>query len=480
MNFNTPLFLFLFLPVFLIIYFFAQPRWRPLIGVLASVLFYSWGQVAYIPLMIVIIAFNYWIGLRLGAGKSKRIFYLGLIANIGLLVFFKLLTTYGMAIFFGLAPLFPQRLSDWLKTLTFPLGLSYISFQVISYVIDVQRGAVQPEKKFIPFAFYVLLFPKLLVGPIVRYRTLANELSEPQISPSQIASGIRRFILGFAKKLLIADILSKVVNAVFGLPISHATPAMAWLALVSYALQIYFDFSGYTDMAIGLASMMGLTFSENFNFPYISQSVSEFWRRWHISLSSWFRDYVFFPLERRRIKFIGQPLNILIVFLLTGLWHGVTLAFLVWGLMHGAFIALESLFMGRWLQKVFRPLRHIYALAAILLTWVFFRAPDFTYALGFLRRLAGDASGFVQLSFTQTAPLPFLEPSFWLAFGFGIFFSLPVFPIFKKMFERITAKSPALTLPLMAVGDLFLLALFVLSVGMMTASKFLPGIYGSF
>lgn len=480
MNFNTPLFLFLFLPFFLIVYFFAQPRWRPAVGVLASLIFYSWGQTAYIPLMLALVLFNYWIGLRLGRDKSKTLFFVGIVANIGLLVFLKLLTTYGLKIFFGLEGLFPPHVNDWLKSLTFPLGLSYISFQVISYLIDVQKGSVQPEKKFIPFAFYVLLFPKILAGPIVRYRSLASELTEPSISAPQIAGGIRRFILGLAKKLLIADVLAKVVNAVFNLPISHATPGLAWLALISYTLQIYFDFSGYTDMAIGMASMLGLRFTENFNNPYISQSVSEFWRRWHISLSTWFRDYVFYPLERRRIKFIGQPLNILIVFVLTGLWHGVTLTFVIWGLLHGIFLTFESLFLGRWLRKAFQPLRHLYALAAILLTWLIFRAPNLTYALGFLRRLAGDASGYVPLSFTQTAPLPFLEPSFWLAFGFGILFSLPVFPLLRKISARIVGKNPMLGLPLTAVGDLCLLALFVLSAGMMTAGKFLPGIYGSF
>lgn len=480
MNFNTPLFLFLFLPFFLIVYFFAQPRWRPAVGVLASLIFYSWGQAAYIPLMIAVILFNYWLGLRLGRNKTKSLFYIGLAANLGLLIFLKLLTTYGLAIFFGLAPHLPQSLNAWLLSLAFPLGLSYISFQVISYLIDVQKGIVQPEKKFISFAFYVLLFPKILVGPIVRYRTLADQLTAPSISSPQIAAGIRRFILGFAKKLLIADVLAKVVNAVFGLPISHATPGLAWLALISYALQIYFDFSGYTDMALGLASMMGLNFIENFNYPYISQSVGDFWRRWHISLSTWFRDYVFYPLERRRIRFVGQPLNILIVFLLTGLWHGVTPTFVIWGLLHGIFLALESLFLGRWLRGTLQPLRHLYALAAILFTWLIFRAPDLPYALAFMRRLAGDASGYVPLSFTQTAPLPFLEPSFWLAFGFGILFSLPIFPLLEKFMERIAGKSPAIRLPLTAIGDLFLLALFILSVGMMTASKFLPGIYGSF
>lgn len=480
MNFNTALFLFLFLPTFLVTYFFAQPRWRPVIGIIASLLFYAWGSLANIPLMLGIILFNYWLGLRLNAKPSKKMFYFGLAVNIGLLAFFKLLITYGSDLFFGLAPLFPERLSGWLFSLTFPLGLSYISFQVISYLIDVQKGTLKPEKNLVPFAFYILMFPKLLVGPIVRYRTLAETLPAPSLDPNQIAGGIRRFMLGFAKKILIADVLAKVVNAIFVLPIAATTPGLAWLALTAYALQIYFDFSGYTDMAIGLASMMGLRFIENFNYPYIAQSIGDFWRRWHISLSSWFRDYVFYPLERRRLPVIGQSLNILVVFLLTGLWHGVTINFMVWGLLHGLFIVLEGLFLNRLLQKVFQPVRHLYTLSALLLTWLFFRAPNLEYALAFLRRLAGDATGHVQLSFTETSPLPFLEPSFLLAFGFAVLFALPVYPLLQKNIQRLTEKYPRLTLPLTISADLLLLALFVLAVGMLTSSKFLPGIYGNF
>ena len=480
MNFNTALFLFLFLPFFLVADFFSQPRWRPVIGIIASLLFYAWGSATNLVWIVGLILFNFWLGGRLSRKPSRAWFYFGLAINIGLLAFFKLLVTYGSGLFFGLAPFFPERLSGWLFSLTFPLGLSYISFQVISYLIDVQKGALQPERNLVPFAFYILMFPKLLVGPIVRYRTLAESLPAPTLDSNQIASGIRRFILGFAKKVLIADVLAKVVNAVFVLPIAATTPFTAWLALTSYTLQIYFDFSGYTDMAIGLASMMGLRFIENFNYPYIAQSIGDFWRRWHISLSSWFRDYVFYPLERRRAPIVGQSLNILIVFLLTGLWHGVTLTFIIWGLLHGTFIALEGLFLNRWLQKVFQPIRHLYTLSALLLTWLFFRAPNLDYALAFLRRLAGDASGYIQLSFTETSPLPFLEPSFLLAFGFGILFALPVYPFIQKHVLRLTEKYPRLVLPLTVTADLLLLVLFVLSVGMMTSSKFLPGIYGKF
>lgn len=477
MNFNTALFLFLFLPIFLIAYFFAQPRWRPVVGILSSLLFYAWGSAVNLLWMLGLILFNYWLGLRLKDKPAKWLLPLGLLVNVGLLAFFKLFAAYGLDLFLGLAPHFPTRLTDFLTSLTFPLGLSYVSFQVISYLLDVNKGAVQPERNLVTFAFYVLLFPKLLVGPIVRYRTLADSLPAPTLEAAQVANGVRRFLRGFAKKILIADVLARTVNAIFVLPVAASTPAYAWLALVGYALQIFFDFSGYTDMAIGLAGMMGLRFIENFNYPYIAQSISDFWRRWHISLSSWFRDYVFYPLERKRLPVAGQQINVLIVFLLTGLWHGVTIGFVIWGLLHGFFLVIEGLFLNRWLKADgLRPVRHLYTLSALLLTWVFFRAPSLAYALDFLRLLVGNVQQTVRLSFSETTPLPFIEPSFVLAFIAAVIFSLPVGP----WLQRQIAARPRLAFPLTIAGDLFLLALFVLSIGMMTSSRFLPGIYGNF
>jgi len=389
-----------------------------------------------------------------------------------LLAFFKFFVTYGRSMFFGLDALLPARAEGWLDTLVFPLGLSYISFQLISYLLDVQKGAVKPERNLASFAFYILMFPKLLAGPIVRYRTLAETLPAPTLDTNQVADGVRRFVRGFVKKILIADVIGQVAIAAFGLPVEASTPLIAWLGLVGYALQIYYDFSGYTDMAIGLASMMGFRYIENFNHPYIAQSIGDFWRRWHISLSSWFRDYVFYPLERRRLPVIGQPFNILIVFLLTGLWHGVTLNFVVWGLLHGFFIAIEGLFLNRLLQKTPQVLRHVYTLSALLLTWLVFRAPSVEYALEYLTLLMGGVEAFVPLSFYDTYPLPFIEPSFIIAFATGLIFCLPVGAVIQKRVE----KSPAL----IVIQDIVLLALFVLAVGMMASSAFQPGIYEGF
>ena len=472
MNFNTVLFLFLFLPFFLIAYFIAQPRWRLYLGIIASLLFYAWGSIFNLFWIVALIVVNYLLAGRLETKPSKWILPLGLIINMGVLVFFKCFQVYGMNVFLGLGNYLPAQLNERIATLTFPLGLSYISFQLISYLLDVNAGAIRAESKFSAFAFYVLMFPKLLVGPIVRYRNIYSQLAEPNPESAQIANGIRRFLGGFAKKILIADTLAITINAAFKVQVEALTPLIGWLALIGYALQIYFDFSGYTDMAIGLAEMMGFHFSENFNNPYSAQSIGDFWRRWHISLSTWFRDYVFYPLERRRLPIVGQTLNILIVFLLTGLWHGVTLNFIVWGLLHGFFIASETLFLNRWLQKTVTPVRHVYALVVILFTWLIFRAPTLDYAFDFVRLLTGTIHEHVQLSFYDTSPLPFIEPSFLIAFIMGLLLCIPPIPALKNQLSN--------SMLLRIGGDLILITLFVLAVAAMTGSTFLPGIYATF
>jgi alginate O-acetyltransferase complex protein AlgI len=472
MNFNTALFLFLFLPIFLIVYFVAQPRWRPWIGVGASLVFYAWGDRLSLVWIGALILVNYYAARWSAERAWTRLIPLGVAFNVGILLFFKLFTAYRFDLFFGLGESVQARAPEWFGSLLFPLGLSFISFQAISYLLDVRAKRVSAEKNFLSFAFYVLMFPKLLAGPIVRYPALAEALPAPVLEREQIADGMRRFMQGFVKKILIADTLARTVDAVFDLPVDALTSEYAWLGLVGYALQIYFDFSGYTDMAVGLASMMGFRFVENFNYPYLSQSIGDFWRRWHISLSTWFRDYVFFPLERKRLPVIGQSLNILVVFLLTGLWHGVTLKFIAWGGLHGIFLVLESLFLGRWLAKWWKPFRHVYALSVILLTWLIFRSPDLDFARGYLGILVyGNASPRV-LPFQQISPLPFIEPTFLLALGFGILLSMPIGAWLRD-------QSKPHLVAVVAV-DAVLLAAFVLALGSMASGTFVPGIYANF
>ena len=321
-----------------------------------------------------------------------------------------------------------------------------------------------------------------MVGPIARYRSLKEQLIVRKYDVSLIANGARRFIQGLAKKILIADQIAKIVNPAFGLPDPSFSTSIAWLVLIGYALQLYFDFSGYTDMAIGLGQMFGFTFMENFNYPYISKSITEFWRRWHISLSSWFRDYVFYPMERkdRRAGHSHQSLNIFFIFLLTGLWHGLTINFVIWGLIHGAATALETLWIGKWLKNVWAPFQHIYTISIILFGWVFFRSSTPLFALQFLARLTGSQQGISPVSFMIMKPLPIIEPSIIAALIFAVIFSIPFLPWVKKLWRNFANYSTVLSTLGMIGTDLFTLFLFVSSIAAMISSTYVANIYGKF
>ncbi|MBI5295795.1 MAG: MBOAT family protein [Chloroflexi bacterium] len=461
MNLNSPIFLFLFLPVFMLVYHLTRKRLRQIAGILGSLLFYAWGNLSYIPLMVGLTLFTYALAFGLARWRERKLslvlLWTGILVNVALLVGFKL----------------------W-ADLAYPLGLSYVTFQVIAYLLEVYYGRIPPEGDLLAFSFHLLLFPKLPVGPIIRYSQVKAQIHDLQARPADVADGLRRFIRGFGKKVLIADTLSKVVTPIFALATPSVAPSIAWLVILSYSLQLFFDFSGYTDMALGLGRMMGLRFIENFDFPYISKSIGEFWRRWHISLSSWFRDFVFYPLERRRLKWIGQPFNILVVFALTGLWHGLSWNFFAWGLLHGLALVFEATGLGRRLRTGWAPLQHAYALAVILVGWVFFRSPTPAFALEFLSRLLGNASGLRPLPFELTSPLPFIEPSFVLALAAGILLSLPVGHWLESQFRKRLPEGLLPTLAARFAGDLILIALLVLSLAAMVSSTFAPGIYERF
>ena len=486
MFFNSPTFLFLFIPIFFTIYLFAGKKNRRIVGLIGSILFFSSFQLSYLPWIVGLILWNYWFGIRLSkeahAEPDGAKIWIGVGGNLLLLAGFKILTTYGV----NLEPIFQKSffapLLKLLNTAKFPLGLSYLSFQAISYLIDVHRGRIEGEKNFISFALYMMLFPKILVGPISRYKTVAKFFPEPSPSFDEVADGIRRFVLGLAKKILIADTLAIFVDAAFRIGPRSLTLELAWLSVLAYSIQIYFDFSGYTDMALGLGKMMGFSFEENFNFPYIAQSIGEFWRRWHISLSNWFRDYVFFPLERkrRRFKHYGQYINVMVVFLLTGLWHGVTKTFIVWGLLHGLIIVLENSFLNRLLNKSFRLLRHVYLLFTVSMTWIVFRSPDLKFAWVFLQRLLGLLDQHVPVSFSASSPLPFVEPSFLIALASGVILSFPITPWIAEITKKTQIKHPNLSFPLQLIYDVFIFFLLFSSVAFMVNRDFQPGIYNKF
>lgn len=461
MDFNSPVFLFLFLPIFMVIYYLSPLRIKMFVGIAGGVLFYSFGNPDYIYLILGLALLAYMIGQGIEIFRGKVISSLflwgGVVLNIFLIIGFKL----------------------W-NDGPYPLGLSFLTFQVISYLVEVNNKTIEAERNILFFLFYILLFPKIPVGPITRYSDLRDQIHAIHIDPQDVANGIRRFIGGFAKKVLIADTLGKVVSPVFNLESPTISPEIAWLVIISFALQLYFDFSGYCDMAIGLGRMMGFKFVENFNFPYVSRSISDFWRRWHISLSNWFRDIVFYPLERRRLKFLGQPFNIMIVFLLTGLWHGLTLNFVIWGSIHGLALVFESTQLGRKLRTAWLPIQHMYALLIILAGWVFFRSPTTHFAFVFFRRLVGDTRGLEPLPFDVTSPLPFIEPTYLLALIAAVFLSFPVGEWLKKIMSGVSAMKLSESIYGQIVSDLAMIFFLLASIAVMADSGFVPAIYGNF
>jgi alginate O-acetyltransferase complex protein AlgI len=485
MNFSSPLFLFAFLPLILTIYVLVGSKARPIVFTAASLLFCFWAG----PLLFPVILLSTGVNFQLGRSLQKRreegkylqgVLTGGVIFNIALMLGFKLLVAYGPAWISamvgamptsGLAVLEPYLL----KTIALPVGISFYSFQAIAYLLDIAANHSKAETRLAVFTEYMTAFPKVVAGPIVRYRDLGRQLGSRAFDWSLAGEGAGRFIAGMAKKAIIADRLGLMVDrGVFDQTLPNLSTPSAWLVLVCYSLQIYFDFSGYSDMAIGLGMIFGFRFPENFNYPYQSKSISEFWRRWHMTLSGWFREVVFYPLERKRAsgcRWLNQYANVLIVFLLTGIWHGVTINFLIWGLMHGLAICLEVSPLGRILRKLPGIFQHIYTLVILMIGWVFFRSNSPTFALGFLKTLLG-------LSGT-TSPTPFsiLVPpttSLWLTLVIAILFSFPI----ARWLEKKMSFVPATGIQWVQTGlNLVLLAASLIA---LAGSTFQPYIYGNF
>lgn len=484
MDLTSPLFLFLFLPVFLVTYLISTRAIRLPLILVASVIFLSWGQITALWWLTGILIAGYLLGHAISWAKqsnhsAKVWLWLGIGSNLAILSFFKFITVYDISTP-PLAGIIPQAWVAPISGLVVPIGLSYVTFQMISYLVDVWRGNTPAEKNFLHLGVYLFFFPKLLSGPLIRYKPFAEQLDQLKPSWDHMATGFRRLFIGFIKRTLIANQLAAVANAVFNLPTPNVEPLFAWLALIAFTLQIFFDFAGYTDMAIGLGMMIGIRMPENFNYPYVAQSISDFWRRWHITLSTWFREYVFYPLERRRFKWAGQQINIILVFLLTGLWHGFKPTFIIWGLIYGIAIALESVGFGRWLKNAWRPLRHFYTLFIVLVGWVFFRSNDLEFAFGFFQRLAGSTFGLTPLPFSRTTPLPFIEPSFILVLIASIIFSLPLFPIWNQFRTKVENRKAALYFGFQVTEDILLIAFFILGVAAVVSSTFLPNLYAKF
>lgn len=392
MVFSSLLFLFRFLPIVLVCYYISPKKLRNFILFLASLMFYAWGEPVYVCLLLCSSVLDYSMGRLIGHFRKKdskagirACLAVSLAGNLALLGVFKyadfLISTFNSV----------SGMDVELLELALPIGISFYTFQTLSYTIDVYRGKVAPQCSFISFGAYVALFPQLIAGPIVRYQTIAEELDNRAENPEDFSEGIKRFAVGLAKKVLIANSIGAVFTEIAALPNEELSTLTAWAGILAFTFQIYFDFSGYSDMAIGLGRMFGFHFLENFNYPYESKSITEFWRRWHISLGTWFREYVYIPLGGNRKGLKRQILNIAIVWLLTGLWHGASWNFVLWGVYYGVLLIAEKLFLLKILDKLPKAVSHVYTLVLVVVGWAFFCYPDMVYASDFVRALAGQA-----------------------------------------------------------------------------------------
>lgn len=383
-------FLFYFLPLFLLC--LAIIPGKNAVIVAFSLVFYAWGEVEYTYVLLASIVLNYAFGRAIdGAegGRRTALVVAGLSANLSLLAYFK----YGrflVDILFGIFP-FPADMP--LPDIHLPLGISFFTFHSISYLVDVYRRVMPAERSLIGLAVYILLFPQLIAGPIVRYRLIAPEIHRRSMDLGTFSGGAQIFVLGLAQKVLIANTVAETADAIYGLPLDQLTLGLAWLGTACYTLQIYFDFAGYSTMAIGLALILGFHFPENFRHPYIAQSITDFWRRWHMTLSAWFRDYVYIPLGGNRRGAVLTCRNLLVVFLLCGLWHGAAWTFVAWGMWHGALLAAERFGFATILDRWPQPLRHVYALSGIVVGWVLFRSNGFTQAWATYGAMVGFGRG---------------------------------------------------------------------------------------
>ncbi|WP_282948084.1 MBOAT family O-acyltransferase [Cellulomonas endometrii] len=482
MVFSSYTFVFGFLPAFLIAYYLLRPRFRNALILLASLFFYYVGDKDGIVALVGAIVLNYGVGLGMGptadaatpswAGRRTRSrswrlrwMWFGVALNLAVLGWYKyagFFTSSVDAVAERLGLGNPLPVLD----VALPLGISFFVFQGISYLVDVYRGTIAPTRNFVVFGAYKSLFPQLIAGPIVRYRDIADALDHRAVTESMVFQGVVRFVIGFTKKVLLADTFALTADAIFALPQDQLSTSTAWLGTIAYTLQIYFDFSAYSDMAIGMALMMGFRFPENFNYPYTSRSIREFWRRWHMTLSSWFRDYVYIPLGGSRAGKVRTYVNSLIVFSLTGLWHGAAWTFVVWGLWHGLFIVLERL-IDLDSRRIPSVLRWAGTMGVVLVGWVLFRAESFDKAMHMLGLLVGIGDGAV-------GARPFGE--FWtsalaVAVVAGLVLSFPVYRWIKERLPRM---------PRLVAGWLFFSLLFVLASAKVLAGAYSPFLYFRF
>ncbi|WP_080237495.1 MBOAT family O-acyltransferase [Spirosoma rigui] len=481
MLFSSAIFLFLYLPLFLFIYYLLPKRWHNAFLFAASLVFYAWGEGPVVLVLLGSALINYVAGQLIERGRRRAGLWLSLVGSLSLLFYYK----YANFLFdsvrgFAEAFALPDAENLTLAQIALPIGISFYTFQGISYTLDIYWGRIRANKSFLDYGTYVAMFPHQIAGPIVRYADIAPELADRTTTFEKFGLGAERFIIGLAKKILLANTFAELADTVFNAPPDSYPTATAWLGIIAYTLQIYFDFSGYSDMAIGLGKMVGFDFKENFNYPYVARSIQDFWRRWHISLSSWFRDYVYIPLGGNRGSKMRTYRNLLIVFLVTGLWHGASWSFIVWGLYHGFFLMIERAGLGKWLERIWAPIAHLYALIVVLVGWVFFRAETLTEGLAFLKKMLGLAppTG-VNVAFP---PVILLNTEVVAALLLGVVLSMPVYHWFQRGWQQMQIRL-GYSVARRALDSLYavgLFGLFIMAVMYLAADTYNPFIYFRF
>ncbi len=466
MLFSSMSFIYVFLPVVCLLYLAARKELHNPVLLTASILFYAWGEPRYLAIMLVTIMVNYLGALLVEKYPLKKKFTLviTIVANLGFLIYFK----YFNFILENINSIFHTNI-DFIKVIM-PIGISFYTFQAMSYLIDVFRGECRAQKDIYKLALYICLFPQLIAGPIVKYHDVAEQIDSREVNFEKVDIGVKRFIIGLAKKMLIANTMGAIADKIFVQAPDTFTPLVAWIGSLAYTMQLFYDFSGYSDMAIGLGLIFGFRFMENFNYPYISKSITEFWRRWHISLSTWFKQYLYIPLGGNRISKNRTYINLAIVFFLTGLWHGASWNFIFWGLWNGFFIILEK--MTGWHKETDKPfinfLKHLYTIFVFVLGWVMFRADNMNYALTYIKNMFG----LVKVHDISYGISYYGDTVEVLTFIIAVVCAMPVFSkILEIKEERKILRS---------IVNIWLIILFILSTAAIAASTYNPFIYFRF
>lgn len=471
MIFSSTIFLFVFLPLVLGGYFLIKTEYRNLFLLLVSLGFYAWGEPKFVLVMILSILINYISGLAIYYGKNhyskninRIILFLGVMGNLIPLFYFKYFDFFISSVNSLIGLEIP------LRNIVLPIGISFFTFQGMSYILDLYMDKVEVQKKFINLALYVSLFPQLIAGPIIRYKDVNEQINYRNCTLNKFAEGIRRFVIGLSKKTIIANNVGFVADQIFSNVPNENSITIAWIGIICYSLQIYFDFSGYSDMAIGLGKMFGFEFLENFNYPYISKSVTEFWRRWHISLSTWFRDYVYIPLGGNRTG--NMYFNLIVVFLVTGLWHGAAWNFILWGLWHGIFLIIEKVLRQKNISfNLPKQIRWALTMLVVVLGWVLFRAPDLKFAIEYI----GVMFGIIDSSNVAFTVGWYLKGKVKYILILGILMS---FPIKKYIYSLIKYNENLLIQEV--IKNITIIVLFLISIMFIMTSTYNPFIYFRF